>query len=217
MNEIAPTHASIQIRDLLARRIAILDGAMGTMIQQLNFGETDYRGRQFAAHPRDLKGCNDLLAITQPEAITAIHRGYLEAGADIVSTNTFNANRVSMADYDLVDQVRAINLAGVACARKAVDEFRAARPTARQPSPSGLTQRGGELRSLRRRFHRPHEPHRLALARREQSGLSGRVLRPTGGRLLRAGRGPCRRRRRHPAGRDRLRHAQPQGLPVRHR
>ena len=85
MNEIVPIPANIRLRDLLARRIAILDGAMGTMIQQRSFGEADYRGRQFADHPRDLKGCNDLLSITQPEAITAIHRGYLEAGADILS------------------------------------------------------------------------------------------------------------------------------------
>ena len=124
-----------EINKLLARRIAILDGAMGTMIQQLQFGEADYRGAEFAAHHRDLKGCNDLLAITQPEAITDIHRGYLEAGADIISTNTFNANSVSMADYDLVDQVRAINLAGVACARKAVDDFREGRSAVRQTSP----------------------------------------------------------------------------------
>ncbi len=116
-----------EISQLLARRIAILDGAMGTMIQQLRFGEAEYRGAQFAGFHRDLKGCNDLLAITQPEAITGIHRAYLEAGADIISTNTFNSNSVSMADYDLVDQVRAINLAGMACARKAVDEFQAAR------------------------------------------------------------------------------------------
>ena len=73
-----------EISNLLARRIAILDGAMGTMIQQFNFSEADYRGTQFAAHHRDLKGCNDLLAITQPEAIIGIHRGYLEAGADII-------------------------------------------------------------------------------------------------------------------------------------
>ncbi len=126
MNEIHRTPTYSQLRNLLTRRIAILDGAMGTMIQQLNFGEADYRGTQFATHGRDLKGCNDLLAITQPDAITGIHRGYLEAGADIISTNTFNANSVSMADYDLVDQVRAINLAGVTCARRAVEEFRAA-------------------------------------------------------------------------------------------
>src|SRR5208283_3630468 len=114
-----------EINNLLAHRIAILDGAMGTMIQQFKFGEADYRGAQFVDHGRDLKGCNDILTITQPEAIIGIHRGYLEAGADIVCTNTFNANSVSMADYDLVDQVRAINLAGVACARRAVDQFRA--------------------------------------------------------------------------------------------
>ncbi len=127
MNELAPTSAFSHLGNLLARRIAILDGAMGTMIQQLRFGEADYRGQQFAAFHRDLKGCNDLLTITQPEAITGIHRSYLEAGADIISTNTFNANRVSMADYDLTSEVRAINLAGVACARKARDDFRAAR------------------------------------------------------------------------------------------
>ena len=128
MNEIAPVPAFFQICELLDRRVAILDGAMGTMIQQFRFSEADYRGTQFAAHSRDLKGCNDLLAITQPDAIIGIHRGYLDAGADIICTNTFNANRVSMADYDLVDQVRAINLAGVACARKAVEEFRADGP-----------------------------------------------------------------------------------------
>jgi 5-methyltetrahydrofolate--homocysteine methyltransferase len=142
MTEIRPTAAYNRLRRLLAERIAILDGAMGTMIQQFNFSEADYRGKEFAAFHRDLKGNNDLLAITQPEAIVGIHRGYLEAGADIISTNTFNANRVSMADYDLVDQVRAINLAGVACARKAVEEFRATRsaatpPSAAAPPPEG--------------------------------------------------------------------------------
>jgi 5-methyltetrahydrofolate--homocysteine methyltransferase len=127
MNEISPTPAYRQLRALLARRVAILDGAMGTMIQQFKFSEADYRGTKFSAFHRDLKGNNDLLAITQPAAITGIHRGYLEAGADIISTNTFNSNCVSMADYDLVDQVRAINLAGVECAKKAVEEFRAGR------------------------------------------------------------------------------------------
>ena len=165
------------ISKLLARRIAILDGAMGTMIQQLHFGEADYRGAQFAAFHRDLKGCNDLLAVTQPQAITAIHRGYLEAGADIICTNTFNANSVSMADYDLVDQVRAINLAGVACARKAVDDFRAAR------TATGETE-WGVAWSLHRRFDRSHESYRLALAGRQQPRLSGRELRPARGHLL---------------------------------
>ena len=92
--------------DRLARqRVLILDAAMGTMIQELGFGEEQFRGRQFAADPQDLRGCNDLLSITQPEAIRAIHLAYLAAGADILSTNTFNANRVSLADYGLADQV----------------------------------------------------------------------------------------------------------------
>ena len=132
MNEITPAQGYGRLRQLLARRIAILDGAMGTMIQQLKLSEADYRGQQFVGHHRDLQGCNDLLSITRPEAIVGIHRGFLEAGADIVSTNTFNANRVSMADYDLVEQVRAINLAGVACAEGLSMSF--ARPV---PSPCG--------------------------------------------------------------------------------
>jgi 5-methyltetrahydrofolate--homocysteine methyltransferase len=149
MVEIAPTAAVSRLRELLARRIAILDGAMGTMIQQFKFGEAEYRGKEFADFHRDLKGNNDLLSITQPDAITGIHRGYLEAGADIVCTNTFNSNSVSMADYDLVDQVRAINLAGVECAKKAVAEYLAARTEATEPSPpaplpSGRVRQAGE-------------------------------------------------------------------------
>ena len=86
----SPAYA--QLRALLDARIVILDGAMGTMIQQLHLHEADFRGQQFAGHTHDLTGCNDLLALTRPQAIVDIHRGYLEAGADILSTNTFNAN-----------------------------------------------------------------------------------------------------------------------------
>ena len=117
-----------QLAGLATRRILVLDGAMGTMIQQLGFDEAAYRGTQLADHPRDLKGCNDLLSVTQPDAIAAIHRGYLEAGADLLSTNTFNANRISLADYGLADRVRAINLAAVACARQAITQFGGDRP-----------------------------------------------------------------------------------------
>jgi 5-methyltetrahydrofolate--homocysteine methyltransferase len=117
------------LQNLLARRIVILDGAMGTMIQQLRFGEAEFRGARFADHPRDLKGCNDLLSITQPEAIIAIHRGYLQSGADIICTNTFNANAISMADYGLIDRVREINAAAVECAKKAIEQFRRVRET----------------------------------------------------------------------------------------
>ena len=92
-------HTRELLEQLLDERILVLDGAMGTMIQTLKFGEQDFRGEQFAGSPFPaLQGCNDLLSITQPEAIEQIHRQYLEAGADIIETNTFNANSISMAD-----------------------------------------------------------------------------------------------------------------------
>jgi len=112
------------LEKLADARILILDGAMGTMIQKLGFGEADFRSHAFAQHARDLAGCNDLLSITQPQAIEGIHRAFLEAGADVVSTNTFNANRVSMADYGLENHVRQINEAAVACARRAIESHR---------------------------------------------------------------------------------------------
>jgi 5-methyltetrahydrofolate--homocysteine methyltransferase len=117
------THTRQLLEELLSQRILVLDGAMGTMIQALKFGEADFRGDRFAGHHKDLKGCNDLLSLTQPDAIEQIHRQYLEAGADILQTNTFNSQAISMADYDLEDAVRDINLAAVECARRAADEF----------------------------------------------------------------------------------------------
>ena len=117
------TDTSQLLEQLLAQRVLVLDGAMGTMIQALKFEEADFRGTQLANHSHDLRGCNDLLALTQPEAITRIHRQYLEAGADIIETNTFNSTSISMADYALEPYVREINLAAAACARQAVDEM----------------------------------------------------------------------------------------------
>ncbi len=111
------------LESLAGERILVLDGAMGTMIQALRLGEEEFRGKPFAGHEMSLAGCNDLLSITQPAAIRAIHRGFLEAGADIVSTNTFNANRISMADYGLTEYVGQINRAAVACARQAIEEL----------------------------------------------------------------------------------------------
>ena len=87
----------MSLEELLEHRIAILDGAMGTMIQTYELDEAGYRGREFANHPKDLKGCNDLLSITQPAIIETIHRQNLEAGADIIETNTFNSTSISMA------------------------------------------------------------------------------------------------------------------------
>jgi len=105
----------------LQERILILDGAMGTMIQALNLQEADFRGSDFAAHASPLKGCNELLSITQPDAIRGIHAAFLAAGADIIETNTFNANAISMSDYQLENQVYALNLASAQVARQAAD------------------------------------------------------------------------------------------------
>ena len=116
------------IEQLLGEKILVLDGAMGTMVHALKFEERDFRGSQFAGHAKDLKNFIDILAITQPEAIEDIHRQYLEAGADIIETNTFGATSVAMADFELESQVRELNLAAVRLARKAADEFTARTP-----------------------------------------------------------------------------------------
>ena len=120
---------SQEFRKLLSRRILILDGAMGTMIQRLGLVESDYRGTRFANHSIDLKGNNDLLSLTQPAMIRGIHTEYLSAGADIVETNTFNATAISQADYALESVVYELNVAGARLARAACDEF-----TTRDPS-----------------------------------------------------------------------------------
>lgn len=113
---------------LAKSRILILDGAMGTMIQDHKLEEEDYRGLQFANWHSDLKGNNDLLSITQPDIIKNIHLAYLHSGADILETNTFNANAISMSDYDMQDHVVDINLAAAKLAREAADEITALTP-----------------------------------------------------------------------------------------
>ena len=105
---------------LMQERIVILDGAMGTMIQRYKLGEADYRGERFASHPKDLKGNNDLLCITRPDVVEEIHFQYLQAGADIIETNTFNSTSIPMVNYGLEHLVREMNLAAVAVARRAV-------------------------------------------------------------------------------------------------
>ena len=107
--------------DLLKQRILILDGAMGTMIQRCNLTESDYRGERFADWPSDLKGNNDLLVLTRPDVIRDIHSQYLEAGADIIEANTFNATRIAMADYAMEDLSYEINVAAAGLAREAAD------------------------------------------------------------------------------------------------
>lgn len=114
-----------QITDLLSERILILDGAMGTMIQRHQLTEADFRGERFKNHSHDLKGNNDLLSITRPDIIREIHREYLEAGSDIIETNTFSSTSIAQADYDLKSLAYELNVAGAKLARQAADEFTA--------------------------------------------------------------------------------------------
>ncbi len=175
---------------------------MGTMIQSYGLGEQDYRGDRFADWTRDLRGNNDLLSLTQPAIIRAIHAAYLEAGADILETNSFNSTAISMADYGMEDLVYELNHASARIARDVADEFERRAP--RRPA-------------LRGRGAGADQPDRFAVTRRERSRFSERALRRAGGGLRRGDSGTAGRWRRPPAGRDHLRHAQCQGRAVRHR
>ena len=120
MNPITYTRGAL-LPALLQQRIAIIDGAMGTMIQRYRLSEADFRGERFADHPKDLKGNNDLLQLTRPDVVRAIHDAYLAAGADIIETNTFGATSVAQEDYGLAHAARDINLAAARIARQAAD------------------------------------------------------------------------------------------------
>ena len=112
------------LEELLAQKILILDGAMGTMVFALGLDEAGMRGERFANHHKDLKNYVDILSLTHPDKLVEIHRRYLEAGADIIQTNTFQSSPVGMREFDLPSElVRELNLSAVACAREAVDEF----------------------------------------------------------------------------------------------
>jgi len=121
--------ATLPLSELLRSRILILDGAMGTMIQQHTFSEAEYRGTRFAQWPSDVKGNNDLLTLTQPEAISGIHRAYLDAGSDLVETNTFNAQKISLADYGMEDLAYELNYESARLARTECDAVTAADPS----------------------------------------------------------------------------------------
>ncbi|MDC9723756.1 MAG: homocysteine S-methyltransferase family protein [Urechidicola sp.] len=116
------------IKDILKERILVLDGAMGTMIQRHNFTEEDYRGAQFKDFHTSVKGNNDMLSITQPEAIKEIHRKYFNAGADIIETNTFSATTIGMADYDMEDWVYELNYQSAKIAKGVADEYKISEP-----------------------------------------------------------------------------------------
>jgi len=113
--------SQIALRSLVKERILVLDGAMGTQIQARKLGEADFRGERFAQHPTELKGNSDLLALTRPDVIAAIHDAYLEAGADVIETNTFTATSIAQADYGLESAVYDINVAAARIARAAAD------------------------------------------------------------------------------------------------
>src|SRR5438034_641519 len=112
-----------RIKEELEQRVLVIDGAMGTMIQQYRLEEKDYRGQRFAGWHKDLKGNNDLLSLTRPDIILAIHKEYLRAGADIIETNTFSATSVAMADYGMESFVYELNFQSAVIAKQAIDEY----------------------------------------------------------------------------------------------
>lgn len=112
-----------KINEAIQQRILVLDGAMGTMLQRYKFEEEDFRGERFKDFPHPLKGNNDLLSLTQPEAVKSVHRAYFEAGADIVETNTFSGTTIGMADYHMEDLVYELNYQSAKIAREVADEF----------------------------------------------------------------------------------------------
>ena len=174
---------------------------MGTMIQALKLDEAGYRGRRFADWKQDVRGNNDLLVLSQADVVRDLHLAYFRAGADIVSTNTFSSTAIAQADYGMQDAGGRTQPRG-----------RAARARSRRH------RRGrGRAAALRGRRHGADQPHRLDLARREQSGLPRGHLRSAARSLCRAGERPDRRRRRYPADRDHLRYAQRQGRALCHR
>src|SRR3982074_673764 len=113
----------MDIRKLLEQRILIIDGAMGTMIQRHKLTEADYRGERFKDWASDVKGNNDLLTLTQPQIIKEIHKQYLEAGADIIETNTFNSQKISLADYHMEELAYELNIAAAKIPREAINEY----------------------------------------------------------------------------------------------
>ena len=117
---------------LLAKRILVLDGAMGTMIQREKLTEEEFRGERFRDHPRDLRGDNDLLVLTRPDVISKIHHQYLEAGSDIIETNTFNSTSIVQSDYGLETLAYELNFEAARLARRACDEWTARTPGQRR-------------------------------------------------------------------------------------
>jgi 5-methyltetrahydrofolate--homocysteine methyltransferase len=182
---------------LLAKRILVLDGAMGTMIQRFKLTEADYRGERFKDHPKDVKNNGELLSLTRPDVIRDIHEGYLAAGADIIETNTFGATSIAQDDYLLGPLAREMNLESAKIARAAADKF----STSDKPRfVAGALGPTPKTASISPDVNDP--------------GCAQRRLRDLAGRVLRADRGAGRGWQRPAAGRNHLRHAQRQGCLV---
>ena len=127
----------MSIKEALQERILVIDGAMGTMVQRHKLTEEDFRGTRFANWHTDVKGNNDLLCITQPAIITGIHLQYLEAGADIIETNTFSSTSIAMADYDMQELAYELNVAAAKCVRDAIDQYKATHPNSTEKYIAG--------------------------------------------------------------------------------
>ena len=170
MTESLRPDATEALTQVLRERILVLDGAMGTLIQGFGPGETEFRGERFADWGQDVGGNSDLLNLTQPDMIRSIHRQYLEAGADILETNTFTATSIAQLDYGMQDLAHEINVAGARLAREVADEL---------STPDRPRFVAGSLG--------PDQPHRLDLARRQRPRRPQRQLRRARGGLPRAG------------------------------
>jgi 5-methyltetrahydrofolate--homocysteine methyltransferase len=133
------------IQDCLQERILIIDGAMGTMIQRHKLAEADYRGERFKDWHCDVKGNNDLLSITQPQIITAIHKQYLDAGADIIETNTFSSTAIAMADYEMQSLAYELNVAAAKCAKEAIQQYQSENPKSKTQNPKFIAGAIGPL------------------------------------------------------------------------
>ena len=192
--------AEAALRRLAAERILVLDGAMGTMIQALGLDEEGYRGARFDAWNREVRGNNDLLNLSRPDAVRAIHLAYFRAGADIVSTNTFSSTRIAQADYGMAEIAYELNAEGARLAREAAriaqDEDGRERFVAGAIGPTNRTA------SISPDVSNP--------------GFRAITFDAAAARLCRAGARAARRRRRYASDRDDFRHAQCQGRDLRH-
>ena len=187
---------------MMRERILVVDGAMGTAIQRDRPDEAGYRGERFADWESDVQGNNDLLTLTQPDIIRSIHREYLEAGADLIETNTFNANGISLSDYDMSELAYELCFEASRLAREAVDE---------------VTEQHARQAALRRGCPGPDDPHRVDLSGRQRPGCPQRQLRAAGGGLHGGHPRAARRRGGPDLHRDDLRHPQRQGRDLRGR